>query len=85
MPEISNFYDIRVFINYNDHNPPHFHAEYGEYSVLICIDGWVVDGKMPKRALNLVLEWAEIHKEELLRDWYLARDKKALEKIEPLK
>ena len=29
MPEVSRFYGIIVRIFYDDHNPPHFHAEYG--------------------------------------------------------
>lgn len=29
MPEISLFYGIRITMDWNDHNPPHFHAQYG--------------------------------------------------------
>ena len=32
MPEISLFYGIRVTMYYDDHNPPHFHAEYNAVS-----------------------------------------------------
>ncbi len=52
MPEISRFYGIVIMMFYNDHNPPHFHANYGEYKVVISIDEEVVDGYMPKRALK---------------------------------
>lgn len=85
MPEISSFYGIKVYINFREHNPPHFHAEYGEYRIIVYIDGWVVEGKFPKRALNMLLEWAEMHKEELLADWDLAMVKKLPHKIDPLK
>ena len=82
MPEVSNFYGIKVYINFREHNPPHFHAE---YTIIVYIDGWIVEGKFPKRALNILLEWAEIHKDELLEDWNLAMSKKIPNKIEPLK
>lgn len=30
MPEISRFYGIIIRMYYEDHNPPHFHAVYGD-------------------------------------------------------
>ncbi len=85
MPEISYFYGIKVFINFNEHNPPHFHAQYAEYKVIVYLDGWIVEGKFPKRALNMLLDWAEQHKEALLEDWNLAMSQQLPYKIEPLK
>lgn len=70
---------------YNDHAPPHFHAKYGEFEALIAIEtGEIVEGRSPPRALGLVQEWREYHKAELAEDWTLARERKALNKIEPL-
>ena len=40
---------------------------------------------MPKRALKMIFEWLDIHKEELLMDWDLAQKGNKLNKIEPLK
>jgi hypothetical protein len=85
MPEISYFYGIKVYINFNEHNPPHFHAQYAEYKIIVYIDGWIVEGKFPKRALNMLLDWADAHKEELLEDWNLAMLKQLPNKIDPLK
>ena len=85
MPEISRFYGIIIQMFYNDHNPPHFHVEYGEYKAVINFEDEIVKGFMPKRALTLVFEWMEIHKQELLEDWELAKAGKPLNKIEPLK
>lgn len=48
------------------------------------IKGGAVMGKMSKRALRLVLEWAALHEDELLRNWNLARASKPLEQIAPL-
>ena len=84
MPEISRFYGITIVMNFNDHNPPHFHALYQDYEISIDIKSGVVNGSMSKRALKMIFEWLELHKEELLEDWQLARDKKSLLKIEPL-
>ena len=85
MPEISRFLGIIIAMYYNDHNPPHFHARYGDFEAVIAIDtGEVVEGRLPPRVLGLVQEWREYHKTELTDDWDLARDRKALKKIEPL-
>ena len=84
MPEISRFYGIVVFINYNDHTPPHFHARYQDQEVTIEIQTGIVQGKMSKRALRMLLEWSEKHQDELIRNWELSRQRKPLEKVPPL-
>jgi hypothetical protein len=57
MPEISRFYGILIKIYFIDHNPPHFHAEYGEYRAEYNIKTLeIIDGKLPGRANALVLE-----------------------------
>ena len=84
MPVISRFYGIVIFMNFKDHEPPHFHARYGDMEVLVEIETGKVKGEMSKRALNLIFEWMEHHKQELMRDWEKARAKKSLDSIEPL-
>jgi Domain of unknown function (DUF4160) len=86
MPEISRFYGIVIRMFYNDHLPPHFHAEYGEHEALIDINALaVIAGKLPPRALGLVMEWASLHQNEIISQWEKARNLEALDKIEPLK
>jgi hypothetical protein len=51
---------------WRDHNPPHFHARYGEYEVIVEIENGKVEGVMPKRALQMIQEWRELHKAKLL-------------------
>jgi hypothetical protein len=86
MPEISRFYGIVIKMFFDDHNPPHFHALYGEYEVLININSFAVfAGNLPPRALGLVIEWATQHQNELLLNWERAQGQKPLSKIEPLK
>lgn len=84
MPEISRFLGIVIAIFYRDHIPAHFHAFYGEFEVTVEIETGVVSGKFPRRALNHVMEWYELHQQELRDDWELAQGRKRLKRIDPL-
>ncbi|HKC65697.1 MAG TPA: DUF4160 domain-containing protein [Pyrinomonadaceae bacterium] len=85
MPEICRFYGIVIKMFFVDHPPPHFHAEYGEYEALITIaDGEVFAGRLPARALSMVKEWVDLHREELNQDWESARRALPLNRIDPL-
>lgn len=85
MPTISSFYGIIVNMFYDEHNPPHFHAKYAEYNIVVEIDSLkILEGALPARALGLLYEWATIHKEELKVAWENARLGIKLEKIQPL-
>ena len=84
MPQISNFFGIIILMNYSDHQPPHFHAWYNEYNIIVTIQNGIVKGEMPARALRMILEWLELHREELMKNWEKAQSKKTLDKIEPL-
>lgn len=85
MPEISRFLGIIIAMYYNDHTPAHFHAMYGEYDAIIAIEnGELIAGRLPPRVLGLVQEWREYHRAELAEDWKLARERKALKRIDPL-
>ena len=85
MPEISRFFGIVIKIFFDDHNPPHFHAEYGGEVALIQIRNLsVFSGRLPPRAMGLVIEWATIHQQELFVDWERARAQQELLRIAPL-
>jgi phosphomannomutase len=84
MPEICRFFGIIVRMLYNEHNPPHFHAEYGEYKIVVRIaDLSVMAGSFPHRAFGLLMEWAQIHRDELSKEWEGAKSG-SLFKIAPL-
>ena len=68
----------------SEHNPPHFHIKYQDYEAIMTIDG-VVTGTLPRRALNMVYEWVDLHKDELLANWERMEKKETLMKIDPLK
>ena len=85
MPEISRFFGIVITMYYTDHALPHFHAKYGEQRISVAIeDARILSGDFPRRARELVFEWLELHRDELLDDWELVRARKPLRKIDPL-
>ena len=86
MPTIAIFYGIVIQMFWDDHNPPHFHAVYGDDEVVITISTLeVLRGDLPRRALSLVLEWAQGHRTELLEDWRLCERHQMPKKIAPLR
>lgn len=85
MSTISRFYGIIIRMFFDEHEPPHFHAEYAEFSAQIAIETLdVLTGKLPRRALALVLEWAALHRAELRDDWELCRVHSQPRRIQPL-
>jgi len=85
MPEISRFYGIVIKIFYDDHNPPHFHAEYGEFEALFEIRTLKkISGQLPKRATRLVKKWAIQNEDELMEQWNKAKALEKPGKIKPL-
>ena len=86
MPEISRFFGIIIRMFYDEHNPPHFHAEYSGKKAVFDFDGNVIKGNLgSKTATKLVRDWVDIHGSELETDWQLARASQEMNKIEPLK
>jgi hypothetical protein len=85
MPTLSVFFGIVISMYWREHEPPHFHAAYGDFEALLSIETLaVIRGSLPRRALALVLEWATEHREELLEDWRLCRAKAMPKPIPPL-
>ena len=85
MPTLSQFYGITIKMYWNDHVPPHFHAEYGDFEAVVTIESLeILKGELPKSARRLVLEWAQVHQEELRSAWDAARANTEIPKIEPL-
>ena len=85
MPQISFFYGISITMYYDDHNPPHFHAEYNGDNALVDINNAkVIKGSLPSKQLKLILAWCVIHQEELMENWELAKEGKQIKNISPL-
>lgn len=85
MPVISQFYGIIIRMFYNDHAPPHFHALYGEYELIVGISPiTIIQGAAPSRVRSMVLEWTALHQQELLNNWNRCRQAQPPIQIEPL-
>ena len=85
MPRISQFFGVSIYMYHNDHLPSHFHAEYGEFEAVYAIHTLeLLRGRLPRRAQNMVIEWASLRRAELRDNWNRARDQRPLEQIEPL-
>ena len=87
MPTISAFYGIIIRMYYapGEHPPPHFHAYFAEHNATIDIQSCeLCKGSLPKKQLKLVLAWAELHQEELMKDWNLLMNGAEPFKIQPL-
>ena len=64
-----------ISMNYNDHQPPHFHARYQDGEVTVEIEAGIVRGVMLESALRMIFEWSDAHREDLLKNWDRARER----------
>ena len=85
MPEVSRFFGIVIVMYWKEHGVPHFHAKYaGERASFSIGDLRLLEGQLPPRVTALVLEWAFLHRDELMENWNLAMAKRPLKSIQPL-
>jgi len=85
MPEISRFFGIIIRMFFDEHNPPHIHAEYQGSKAVFDLNGNVTRGELGSRtAVRLVREWIDLHDNELREDWELTQAGKEVKKIAPL-
>jgi hypothetical protein len=87
MPEISRFFGIVITMYAKDHVPPHFHARYGDEQALFSIEnGEVIEGSISRRALRLIQDWTELHRDELFFNYQESqKETPNFKKIAPLK
>lgn len=86
MPEISRFFGIIIRMYFDDHDPPHFHAIYGDIEAQITIDPiGMLHGQIPNRAFSMVVEWAALHQRELADNWIRLRNSQPAHRVEPLR
>lgn len=85
MPVISAFFGIIIRIYHSDHNPPHFHAQYGEHEVIIEIKtGRILSGKIPTRLQYFVELWRKENEVQILEAWDSAQEYEVPKKVKPL-
>jgi hypothetical protein len=85
MPRISIFFGIVVYMYYDEHEPPHFHASYEGMEAMFDFEGNLIKGNISIRAQNLIKEWCSIHMRELEENWEKSKEGKPLNWIEPLR
>ena len=86
VPRLSYFYGITIYMYPRDHNPPHFHAIYGEFSAVVLVaTGEIISGGLPRRAEKLVSEWLRVHTNEIYQAWLNLQSGKSVDAIEPLR
>lgn len=79
------FFGILIRLQFNEHLPPHFHAEYQGHKAQFDLEGRLMEGEMPTRQKKFILAWAELHKDEIKADWDASREHAELFRIEGLK
>lgn len=85
MPIISMFFGIIIYMRFNEHLPPHFHAKYQGQEAAFTLDGELLEGNIPERQQRQIKVWAELHTDELAADWEVAREHEELFRIDPLR
>lgn len=84
MPRISQFHGVSIYLYFLDHNPPHFHAIYGDDEALITIDPpAVLRGTLPSKVLRVVLDWASANLVALKDNWQRAKAGQPLDQVPP--
>ena len=84
MPRLCHFNGITITMDYMGHNPPHFHANYGEFDISVAIPSFRVTGDdFPAPKKRALLNWAGEHLKELLECWEDASNGRKPKKIAP--
>ena len=81
MPTISEFYGIKIYMYFTEHEPSHIHVFHeGNVAVVDIKTGAPLHGSLKPRARKMVQEWVLLHQEELENIW----NTKKMVKIAPL-
>jgi len=85
VPVISTFFGIVVRMFYQDHDPPHFHAEYQGQHGKFDFAGCLIVGEIRSRnAKALIRKWVLLHADDLEANWERMKAGERLERVEPL-
>jgi len=89
MPTISMFFGIIISMYFEikeKHHLPHIHVRYqGMQASISLVDGSLLAGDIPAKQLRMVQVWIDLHQEELMADWELAKQGEQLFRIDPLR
>jgi hypothetical protein len=85
MPTISIFFGIVIKMFFDDHNPPHLHAEHQGEMAVFDFRGNILVGNISSRtAVKLIREWIDLHNTELEENWADLQNGRGFRKIAPL-
>jgi len=87
MPTISKFYGITILLRPagGEAFPAALPREYGGFEISLAIEtGEVLNGTMPRRALVMIVDWASLHRPELLAGWEALKNGRLPDSIAPL-
>ena len=71
---------------YDEHPPPHFHAEHQGEKAVFDFRGNMLYGDISSRtAVRLIREWVDLHQDELINNWAEMEAGREYQKIEPLR
>jgi hypothetical protein len=83
MPELSRFFGVVIGMYYREHGAPHFHATYGNHRASVEVESKRIHGTLPPRVERMVLEWAHLHRAELIENWHRAKNRLPIVPIPP--
>ena len=77
---------MKVYMFYDDHDPPHVHVRHGDHRAKVDLDGNILNGSLDSPArVRLLRYWLELNRDRLVENWARACAEKPLEKIPPLR
>mgnify|MGYP003382218360 FL=1 len=89
MPTISMFFGIIISMYFEikeKHHLPHIHVRYqGMQASISLVDGSLLAGDIPAKQMRMVQVWIDLHQEDLMADWELAKQGEELFRIDPLR
>lgn len=69
MPIIATVAGVKIYMYFDDHNPPHFHARQSGKEDVFDIKGNLIDGDLPLNKRKKVKRWAKQEKRFLKDQW----------------
>jgi hypothetical protein len=83
MPLVGKLMGAKIFIYYQDHNPPHVHVVQSEHAAEVSIETQeVIEGRIPLKLKKQAINWIRDHAEELMDRWNLAKSGTEFEPID---
>ena len=71
MPTIDYINGIKINVYNGEHRPPHIHATYNEFEVLILIESKdIYAGDLPNKQMKIVFDWLSVNSDWALKVFF---------------